>query len=152
MPCKEEFEKYWDDCCRKRQVIEFCERLPYHPHYLHNGYEMVLTSMHLDGSWDIGDAKLFLRPISTITEEEEGKISDLGFSVFREQNTIESYYGIDLDYRPVLGGLNTHEFNSVLRYLRSIHVDYSGMIDDNLAIPVEKGKYNPYKLKLYTEV
>lgn len=84
----------------------------------HNGEE------YRDDKWPIDtfDDKLFLRPMSSMTEEEKEEYHEL----------CDSYYGIYFDSVDSVDWLNAH------------HFDYRGLIPKDLAIKAT-GENNPYK-------
>lgn len=74
--------------------------------------------------------KLFLRPLSSLTQEERDKFCDIG--------------GV-ISYRPTDGKQYIVAFvPEALDYLNSIHADYRGLIEKGLAIEVTD-ENNPYK-------
>ena len=74
--------------------------------------------------------KPYLRPISSLTQEERDKFCDIG--------------GV-ISHRPSDGKLYlVAYFPEALDYLNSIHADYRGLIEKGLAIEVTK-ENNPYK-------
>lgn len=82
----------------------------------HNG--LVYVSLDVDGEVP----KPYLRPMSSMTEEEKKKV----FSISQEGN-IEYHYGV---------------FYRCQDYLNSIYVDYRGLIEKGLALEAPNGMYN----------
>jgi len=78
-----------------------------------------------DGYWDadIEDVKPYLRPMSSMTEEEKKEYHKL----------CDNYYDVYFDSVASLDWLNAH------------HFDYRGLIEKGLAIEVNESN-NPYKL------
>ena len=81
--------------------------------------------------FSILDYKPYLRPMSSITEDE-----------------LQRYYELcDVDEAVGVGSsieiIATHDTPKSLDYLNSIHVDYRGLIPKDLAISTEV--FNPYK-------
>ena len=84
-------------------------------------------------SLEVDDVKPYLRPMSSMTEEEYNK------------------YELTFDNLVVYSGHNNNNIHSEHRptyetfdYLDSIHVDYRGLIEKGLAIAVTE-ENNPYK-------
>lgn len=74
--------------------------------------------------------KTYLRPLSSLTQEERNKFCDIG--------------GV-ISYRPTDGKQYIVAFvPEALDYLNSIHADYRGLIEKDLAIEVTD-ENNPYK-------
>ena len=73
-----------------------------------------------DDEWLIESVKLYLRPMSSMTEEEKEKYHKL----------CDSYYGIYFDTVDSIDWLNSH------------HFDYRGLIPKGLALEALEGMYN----------
>lgn len=100
--------------------------LSIHPN---KGVALILTGVNMDGVDIISQVKIdtikpYLRPMSSITEEERKIFAKLLFSD--------------------LSGVN-EDFYKSIDYLNSIHVDYRGLIEKGLAIEVTH-KNNPYNI------
>lgn len=93
---------------------EFLERIC----YFHNG-----PSVKIEG------VRPYLRPLSSLTQEERDKFCDIG--------------GV-ISHRPDGKLYLVAYFPEALDYLNSIHADYRGMIEKGLAIEVTD-ENNPYK-------
>ena len=78
----------------------------------HNGLEYCL----------IEEIKPYLRPMSSMTEEEIAKYCEL--------------------LNPYEEGDETFAFYEAQDFLNSIHVDYRGLISKGLALPAPEGMYN----------
>lgn len=107
---------------------DLCARLPYnvivHLEYDENTSvtrEMGLGSLH-DIMFDSAEGKPYLRPMSSITEEEKKEYNKVMFQSERYEND----YAADIDW------------------LNARHFDYRGLIKKGLAIEVTE-KNNPYK-------
>lgn len=79
------------------------------------------------------DDKLFLRPMSSMTEEEKRHISKMMCLRTYDDGVVH-----DMTY-PVYTPYYVME--DCLSYLRSIHVDYSGLIEKGLALVAPEGMY-----------
>lgn len=117
-------------------LSDLCARLPYEPviEYVVKGISgnahmtCKLDVSHIDellqDSEDLVEIKPYLRPMSSMTEEEK----------------LMFYSNIQLDYYE-------HYFEVVasqIEWLNAHHFDYRGLIDKGLAFEVTE-EYNPYK-------
>ena len=100
---------------------DLCARLPYGAKINVDGEEDILLELGVNSGWinasyDVEDVKPYLRPMSSMTEEEKKESGEL-----YKKNT-----GMwdDLDW------LNAH------------HFDYRGLIEKGLALEAPKGMYN----------
>ena len=116
---------------------DLCARLPYgvEAHIRYNTKEPCYGKLSpLDIKWflnsNIEYIKPYLRPLSSLTQEERDKFCDIG--------------GV-ISYRPNNGKQYIVAFvPEALDYLNSIHADYRGLIEKGLAIEVTD-ENNPYK-------
>ena len=125
---------------------ELCARLPYYliVHVEHNtcgfienadlqvyGYEGKLKLLREDNETfcylPIEEVKPYLRPMSSMTEEEQRILDSM-------------CYGVEMVSR--LDGLKM--FDKAFNFLNSHHLDYHELIDKGLAIEVTE-ENNPYK-------
>ena len=120
-------------------IRDLCARLPYgviiYLKYDENTYvtrEMGLGSLH-DIMFDSAEGKPYLRPMSSMTEEEKEEYEGTFDSVYDVND-----YGEDAD--------SWHEEFSIhsLDWLNRHHFDFRNLIDKNLAIAVTE-ENNPYK-------
>jgi hypothetical protein len=102
---------------------DLCARLPYGVKVTFTGYsgreDCILNSQHLNSTYAIEYLRLkpYLRPMSSMTEEEEKQFQDI--------NMYELPYMVEgLDW------LNAH------------HFDYRGLITYGLALEAPEGMYN----------
>ena len=102
-------------------LVDLCERVPYHPKgrvaNARTGavYDEWLTCATFPMFVNItNNCRLYLRPMSSMTEEENKKLDEIWL-----KHTIEE--GAD--------------------YLNSIHVDYRGLIKKGLALEAPEGMY-----------
>jgi hypothetical protein len=76
-----------------------------------------------DDWWDITEIKPYLRPMSSMTEEEIGKYKCLN-------DALDENYEVHIDNAyPAFDWLNAH------------HLDYRGLIDKGLALEATEGMY-----------
>lgn len=138
---------YKDACCR----------LPYHPYAAYTLKDDTMIKVQLTGADDgqyYGyildtwghipdyDVKLYLRPVSSMTDEEMDKL----FDILHIDND-----GKDDDWIKINDDLGIKFFfpsgkwiENVIKvydYLHSIHIDYQGLIKKGLAIEAPKGMY-----------
>lgn len=131
---------------KKLLFRDLCARLPYHvrckiwlkdgtteegPLDLeHNYADVLLNAFYYD---DIKDIKPYLRPMSSMTDEEKVEY----------ENTFASVYDVD-DYGEDAD--SWHEEFSIhsLDWLNKNHFDYRGLIEKGLAIEVTE-ENNPYE-------
>ena len=123
---------------------DLCARLPYDVKIDYKGKLYILRIRYLEDArniaigheysrgYDIRNViiKPYLRPLSSLTQEERDKFCDIG--------------GV-ISYRPDDGKQYIVAFvPEALDYLNSIHADYRGLIEKGLAIEVTNDN-NPYK-------
>lgn len=120
---------------------DLCARLPYGVKCYDADNNIVFTLNDFDefsSVWPITNngnscmefCKPYLRPLSSLTQEERDKFCDIG--------------GV-ISYRPTDGKQYIVAFvPEALDYLNSIHADYRGLIEKGLAIEVTNDN-NPYK-------
>ena len=113
---------------------DLCARLPYgvkfatkYSHF-NDTHELLVINKHSTIVetfkmlwWDIEDVKPYLRPMSSMTEEEEEERQELWHSSFSPAE----YATLFLDF------------------CNALHLDYRGLIHKGLAISTEE--FNPYK-------
>lgn len=83
--------------------------------------------------YNVEDIKPYLRPMSSMTEEEKSHISKMMCL-----RTYDDGIVYDMTY-PVYTPYYVME--DCLNYLRSIHIDYSGLIERGLALVASEGMY-----------
>lgn len=92
----------------------------------HNHYDV--ESIYIE------DCRLYLRPMSSMTEEEKKEYNKTRIAKFRKAGPGYRYDGW-WEYYDTIASFD---------YLNSIHIDYRGLIPKGLAIAVNKNN-NPYK-------
>ena len=108
---------------------DLCARLPYGVKFNYGGYNgfdytlEIMTSTSINDDFPIGDCKPYLRPMSSMTEDEKKRYDDILTKMYYHEKS-------------TLGDISD--------YLNSIHVDYRGLISKGLAIAVNETN-NPYK-------
>lgn len=111
---------------------DLCARLPYGVRVNYGGYEgcdykLTLTTLQ---DFPTEDVKPYLRPMSSMTEEEWRECVNLGIG-----DEFEDSYG---EHRHLLPSHRLYD------WLNAHHFDYRGLIEKGLAIEVTK-ENNPYK-------
>ena len=130
-----------------KQLIlkDLCARVPYHPkgHVVNacNGAEcdewLTCATFPMFTS-ATNNCRLYLRPLSSMTEEEK--------------HYIDNRWGVDnygdiITYSSYEGGMSTVELADIIGFqdwLNAHHFDYRGLIEKGLAIEVTE-ENNPYK-------
>lgn len=143
-------------------LVDFCARLPYHVRckiWLKDGTteEGLLDLEHNYGDVlkdafyynHIKDIKPYLRPMSSMTEEEKIELYQIaGFYYLSNNELLKDEWG------QFSGALSENKLflpypiwednlNKVYDWLNKHHFDYRGLIEKGLAISTEE--YNPYK-------
>lgn len=129
---------------RKLLLIDLYARLPYgikfkaeddecirEIHYI-KGEDVYIREYRYLPYW-IDTIKPYLRPMSSMTEEEKRHISKMMCLRTYDDGVVH-----DMNY-PVYTPYYVME--DCLSYLRSIHMDYSGLIEKGLAIEAKEGMY-----------
>jgi len=99
------------------------------------------TVISLADSMDVENVRPYLRPLSSMTNEEMQELKNItcpnGTAIFDEKYLIcpISHFGEHISYKFM---------SEILSWLKSKHFDYRGLIDLGLAIAVTEDN-NPYK-------
>ena len=114
---------------------DLCARLPYGIKILHRGAIEEIAEITLEGlfqnrsyynAWfDISTCKPYLRPMSSMTEEEKIEYGDHCYFTLECISTNQQHY-----------------FNELYDWLNSHHFDYHGLIEKGLAIAVTEENNN----------
>ena len=127
---------------------DLCARLPYHvkckiwlkdgtteegPLDLEHNYgDVLLNAFYYN---EIKDIKPYLRPLSSMTEEEKKEY----FSFIGGQKPIDSdFSAYPKEHRFVY----EWDVDNYVKWLNSHHFDYRGLIEKGLALEAPKGMYN----------
>jgi hypothetical protein len=124
-------------------LADLCTRLPYNlrirTHYEDDIYGDIIlhkiSGARVNDLYKIENCKPYLRPMSSMTEEERKKYE--GFIIHRDHINA---HGQEWD-------IDCFSFGSVPRlidWLNAHHFDYRGLIEKGLAIAVDE-ENNPYK-------
>ncbi len=132
---------------------DLCARLPYGV-IVHNeeGYEGHLNSINqtifgieLDVNitstrrvdFQLDTCKPYLRPMSSMTEEEEKEIQKINWQFCKPNNVLlECFVGNADD-----GYCSTSQMVGILDYLNAHHFDYRGLIEKGLALAAPEDMY-----------
>jgi len=96
------------------------------------GYRKVLDDFYVEvvGRWvPISTIKPYLRPMSSMTEEEEDSLAEL--------NCYHDNKGLYFSC-----GHSQNDICDVINFLNSHHFDYRGLIEKGLALEAPEGMYN----------
>jgi len=117
---------------------DLCARLPYRTMVkcitdYHHEFDEELSDIHIMNFYQF-DTKPYLRPMSSMTEDEKRHISKIMcLSTYVNGVVYDMTYPIYTPY---------YVMEDCLSYLRSIHVDYSGLIEKGLALEAPEGMYD----------
>jgi hypothetical protein len=115
-------------------MITMGGRPPMRLEYIHNDWDFGdAYCMCSEFQYEIEECKPYLRPLSSMTEEEKHKLLKFGAITCLENGEV-------IDVSCV--GFERHA--DVQDYLNAHHFDYRGLIEKGLAIAVTK-ENNPYK-------
>ena len=127
---------------------DLCARLPYGVKVLYEGQvkeiqyieplynELKLLENFSNYTIGIEEIKPYLRPMSSITEEE---ISDL--QKINYQFSFNKFYNVAYVGAADDGFCSVEEMANILNYLNAHHFDYRGLIERSLAIKAPEGMY-----------
>lgn len=127
----------------EKQILlkDLCARLPYGVKYNYGGNEGCdytmdrISLIAIDDAFPIEDIKPYLRPLSSMTEEEKKEFDE--FVCIDE----EAWNGDGIQ-----GYINQAEIMSDgIDYLLAHHFDYRGLIEKGLAIEAPKDMYSKGK-------
>ena len=92
-------------------------------------------------SYEIDEIKPYLRPMSSMTEEEKEEMHNL---LSPEGTAIYGYDGISMPMNHYGEFVSYNFMSNIIHYLLEHHFDFMGLILKDLAIEVTKSN-NPYK-------
>lgn len=90
-----------------------------------------------DKPWDIEYIKPYLRPMSSMTEEEKHKL----YQVFQECPTIIRTFPSYAEFFVYADIINSIDMVNVIDWLNANHFDYHGLIEKGIALEAPKGMY-----------
>lgn len=143
-------------------LIELCARLPYGvivdykenefetPHWKITtiypktldgwiGYDKRVGAGSESGSrpFKIGEVKPYLRPMSTMTEEEVKEIRKINWQFWKPKNDSDECFVGDADD----GYCSVSQMARIINYLNAHHFDYRGLIPMGLAVEAPENMY-----------
>ena len=122
-------------------LIDLCARLPYSIWGLHRGEDLPLYVIDNSGAYmvlgynawfdlDTIPFKPYLRPMSSMTEEEKEEIRQQFCYEWEESVTELMYYSIEI-----------RDADCFIDWLLEHHFDYRGLIEKGLALEAPEGVY-----------
>jgi hypothetical protein len=129
---------------------DLCARLPYGVKYRTIGSDFAFTLKwidklnRLDGDVRLENVKIFLRPMSSMTKEEEDELCEL--CTLSDCNVYSDweFCGVEIiNSHPIYGTYFSTDY-SAINWLNKNMFDYRGLIEKGLAIEVTE-ENNPYK-------
>ena len=125
-------------------LIDLCARLPYHPIvYVDENLPRLKLGV-ATRVWEYvavdKPCKPYLRPMSSMTEEEAVEIDSMGFAYWTTMinNDLRSRGPMSL-----LDAIITHhKMVKLIDWLNAHHFDYRGLIEKGLALEAPEGMYN----------
>lgn len=112
---------------------DLCARLPYGVNITWDEtHEITCTPSIYNAIWLKGDTsfKLYLRPMSSMTEEEMSELSNLNSGLVFRKNIIKNII------------LGVYYKTDAIDWLNAHHFDYRGLIERGLALPAPENMYN----------
>ena len=126
---------------------DLCARLPYgvkvqpsgsaSPHKF-VGYDKSLVRIDTDQRFELGNIKPYLRPMSSMTEEEKKEFSIFGFEVIDHINANRD----ECPKYQVIEASNFSEITNITDWLNAHHFDFHNLIERGLALETPEGMYN----------
>lgn len=114
---------------------DLCARLPYKPQVVYNGVTETLSTLHIFDMTHLKeecvDIKPYLRPMSSMTEEEKMYVNEL----------IYDKDGLFLSPIPTWV-INECDIDKYIDFCNSKHLDWRGLVSKYLALPALEGMYN----------
>lgn len=138
----------------ERQLLlqDLCARLPYGllvktpDHYSPQVVNSISDNLEVIVQKNLGysllyEAKPYLRPMSSMTEEEREELKDICTMCNDEPNSTYEYFGIEI-FHISRYGTNFESDYTAIDWLNSHHFDYRGLIHRGLALPAKEGMYD----------
>ena len=134
---------------------DLCARLPYgvvvkHPYGFGKLESITKEGSEYDFTFDTHDdnyykldksIKPYLRPMSSMTDEEKEEIEEITQGCFHVTN---GYSIVSVEWRDAAVFTSHYDAMRIIDWLNSHHFDYRGLIEKGLAIAVTE-ENNPYK-------
>ena len=132
---------------KKLLAAELCARLPYGIKVKLGKHTWVVESVSYEkegiyvwiegGNFPIHAAKPYLRPLSSMTDDEEKEIQSINHCFCKYGKWIDAGVFSAEDC-----GCTVYEMAEIMDYLNSRHFDYRGLIEKGLALEAPEGVYN----------
>ena len=122
-------------------LVDLSTRLPYGVKFNYGGYDgcdykvVIITSTFIN-DFPIEDCKPYLRPMSSMTEEE----CDMVEEILGDKCIFDFMSNGDIVLKQ--GQFSQNKLAKLYDYYTSIHVDYRGLIPKGLALEAPEGMYN----------
>ena len=134
---------------------DLCARLPYNPYILIEGerrtvlssitiYQDEYAEIWYEGIYyDIEDCKPYLRPMSSMTEDEREEIEVLIFNEWYQEDSckIDKEGWIEILANYDVSGIDPCFCSDYVDWLNAHHFDYRGLIPKGLALEATEGMY-----------
>lgn len=129
-------------------TADICARIPYGVMLSYDGeygqepepFPLIdCNGVTVNSMYEVGGIKLYLRPMSSMTEEEKKELSinyrwNICCGEIRIHYHSEGYWDDDTECQ-------TNEFLELIDWLNSHHFDYRGLIEKGLALEAPEGMY-----------
>ena len=92
-------------------------------------------------AFEIDDFKIYLRPMSSMTEEEKEELKYICTMCNVDQGSTYESFGIEI-FHISRYGTDFETDYTVIDWLLAHHFDFRGLIDKGLALPAPDGMYN----------
>lgn len=125
---------------------DLCARLPYGVKFKYGDYDgcdyklEIISSVSINNSFPIDDCKPYLRPMDSMTEEEQEEFRTLIFS----EASCAYEDCLEWDTQIIGGGylqISVEDFSNVIDWLNDHRFDYRGLIEKSLAIVAPENMY-----------
>ena len=135
---------------------DLCARLPYGVYMHHKNFpeaNLKLSAVFSDNRigvkqneigltpTSINECKPYLRPLSSMTEEELRELNDkYGSIAYFFIQEPPYYHGLQAQHSDI-GSIEISEFSEIYDWLNAHHFDYRGLIEKGLALEAPEGMY-----------
>ena len=137
---------------KKLLLKDLCARLPHGVKYqTYLGDIFTLKDITLsrtttqyyidDNAFNLSQIKPYLRPMSSMTDEEKKELKDICTMYNSEPTSSYEHFGIEV-FHISRYGTNFETDYTVIDWLNSHHFDYRRLIEKGLALEAPEGMYN----------
>lgn len=116
---------------------DLCARLPYGVKCRQHKLDSQVCTMHpeyLKNAEDVEEYEPYLRPMSSVTEEEKKIMRSYGFGLIPYDTGYTGFANIE-NY------IDEVSFSFMEEFLNAHHFDYRGLIEKGLALEAKEGMY-----------